>query len=132
MAHNQQENSNLADDFIREAAAAAAAAETASRDSTLSWENVQQPQPTNVAAVQPDPWQGKELPQTRYQNVATGDAWKTYNQNSPSQSSQPSLRFDSTADTTRTTISTTPSNGAKHGTAVAAESTDAYHSVCSA
>ena len=88
MAHNQQENSNLADDFLRDAAAAAAAAETASRDSTLSWENVQQPQPTNVAAVQQDPWHGKELPQTKHQYVATGDAWRAYQPNSPSQSSQ--------------------------------------------
>ena len=87
MAHNQQENSNLADDFLRDAAAAAAA-ETGSRDSTLSWENVQQPQPTNVAAVQQDPWHGKELPQTKHQYVATGDAWRAYQPNSPSQSSQ--------------------------------------------
>ena len=82
MAHNQQENSNLADDFLRDAAAAAAAAETASRDSTLSWENVQQPQPTNVAAVPVDPWRGQELPQTKYQNVATEDAWGTYSRKS--------------------------------------------------
>ena len=82
MSEQQQENSNLADEFIRDATAATAAADNASRASTLSWEKVPQPQSTNVADVQVDPWHGQVLPQDKYQqppNVTTENPWNDWN-----------------------------------------------------